>query len=90
MLERVVPTSEAEALLKQLAAVSVIARCPNTGAELSRSQGQYVLVIDRENHVKRHWSRRNIRTDEEALSLANRALERYLAQHKQPPENGPQ
>jgi len=52
-----------------------IAFCPQTGANLIRSHAQYVLIA-RSDTVYRCWSRRKVKSDQDAIARAKKALER--------------
>jgi hypothetical protein len=48
-----------------------IARCSETGATLEKSRRQYTLIAE---DVVRHWSRRKVTSDQEAIERANKSL----------------
>lgn len=55
----------------------IIARCPETGAKLTKSRGQYTLVLE-EPYTTRHWSRRSVHSDQDAIERANKSLAKIL------------
>lgn len=71
------PTTKEEKIYRWLARDDSIARCPESGAKLCKSRRQYTLVIP-ESYTTRHWSRRKVASDQEAIERANKSLEKIL------------
>lgn len=79
-IARGTPQTGEEILAAMLSRDDSIARCEESGATLLKSDGQYVLKVPdgQGEHLFRRWSRRSVRSDEEALEKANKALSRIL------------
>jgi len=54
----------------------IIARCEQTGAYLVKSRAQYILIL--EESTARHWSRRTVLSDQDALARAQKSLDKIM------------
>lgn len=65
-----------ETLVAHLKGDDTIACDPETGATLHKSDGQYSLIISRNPYKRAHWSRRTVHSDQDAIQLAQKRLDK--------------
>jgi hypothetical protein len=63
----------------------IIARDSEHGAYLCKSRAQYTLVWEQgDNYETRHWSRRKVLSDADAIDRANKSLTKILQKQARP------